>query len=74
MHFLFTRHLSSGEALHEVIDAPDERTAVRVAKSLAGKGAADGRGGTVQVIDGAGRFLVERHDIQIYAPKGSRPA
>ena len=70
MHVLYTRHLPSGETVHEVIAAPNERAALRAAKELARAQAADGRGGTIQVLDGAGRFLLDRQDLSIYAPPG----
>ena len=73
MHFLYTRHLPSGEALHDIVEAVSERAAVRLAKALASRQGEDGRGGTVQLIDGAGRFLLERHSIDTYRPRGGWP-
>jgi hypothetical protein len=75
VHYLYTRHLPSGETLHEIINAPNKRAALRAARELARAQAADGRGGTVQVLDGAGRFLVSRQNLVVYGhARGPRPS
>jgi hypothetical protein len=73
MKLLYTRHLPSGEVLHEIVEAPTERMAIRIARERARQQAEDGRGGTVQLMNGAGRFLIERQAIEAFAPKSPRP-